>query len=138
MRYRLPVMLLLLTLTASVMAHELGEIQVETLAKSQQSWDGRTLPAWPTTPPEVTVLNITIPPHSRLPLHKHPVINAGVLLRGELTVVAESGERLQLKAGEAIVELVDRWHYGSNERDEPAQIIVFYAGTPGTPITVIK
>ena len=71
-------------------------------------------------------------------MHKHLVINAGVLLTGKLTVVAEDGHTLHLKAGDSIVELVNKWHYGRNEGDEPAEIIVFYAGTPGTPITVKK
>jgi quercetin dioxygenase-like cupin family protein len=68
--------------------------------------------------------------------HKHPVINAGVLLKGELTVQAESGKTLHLKTGESLVEVVDTWHYGKNEGAESAEIIVFYAGTDGAPITV--
>jgi hypothetical protein len=43
---------------------------------------------------------------------------------------------LHLKAGDPIVEVVDTWHYGKNEGKTPAEIIVFYAGTPDTPITV--
>jgi len=71
-----------------------------------------------------------------LPLHKHPVINAGVLLSGDLTVVTEDGRTLHLKAGEAIVEVVTTWHYGKNEGNKPAEIIVFYAGTMDAPMTV--
>lgn len=110
-------------------------IESETLVKTTQSWDGRALPAYPQGQPEVTILRITIPPHTELELHKHNVINMGVLLRGELTVVAESGKTLQLNAGDAIVELVDQWHYGKNEGDIPAEIIVTYAGVEGLPIT---
>ena len=71
-------------------------------------------------------------------LHQHPVINAGVLLQGQLTVVKKDEKILHLKAGDAIVEVVDTWHYGKNEGDEPAVIIVFYAGTVGSEITVKK
>jgi quercetin dioxygenase-like cupin family protein len=86
----------------------------------------------------VTILRITIPPHTALPEHKHPVINAGVLLSGELTVVSERNETLRLEAGDPIVELVNQWHHGVNEGDEPAVILVFYAGAEDTPITVIN
>ncbi len=64
------------------------------------------------------------------------MINAGVLLKGQLTVVTEAGDTLHLQTGDPIVELVNEWHYGKNEGDEPAEIIVVYAGTEGTPITV--
>jgi len=43
---------------------------------------------------------------------------------------------LHLKAGDAIAEVVNTWHYGKNEGDMPAEIIVFYAGTEGLPITI--
>lgn len=81
---------------------------------------------------------IIIPPGARLPVHKHPVINAGVLLRGRLDVVKEGGPTLHLKEGDAIAELVDAWHYGHNPGKSPAEIIVVYAGTPGVPTTVLK
>lgn len=114
-------------------------VEVETLAKTSFSWDGGALPFYPSTEPEITILRIKIPAGVQLPIHKHPVINAGVLLRGELTVMTEDqSEFLHLKAGDAIVELVDKWHFGINEGDKTAEIIVFYAGTPSTPITITK
>jgi quercetin dioxygenase-like cupin family protein len=106
------------------------------LAKTSSSWDGKALPDYPEGKPEVTILRITIPPKARLPVHKHPVINAGVMLKGELTVVTENKKTLHLKAGDSIVEVVNTWHYGINEGDEPAEIIVFYAGVHGAPITI--
>ena len=71
-------------------------------------------------------------------MHKHPVINAGVLLRGTLTVESDEGKKLLLAAGDPIVELVGRWHRGVNEGEAPAEILVFYAGTVGTPLTIKK
>jgi len=108
------------------------------LVKSTRSWDGKLLPPYPRGQPEVSVRRIIIPPGARLPLHKHPVINAGVLLRGELDVVKENGRTLHLKAGQPIVEMVDAWHYGINPGKTPAEIIVVYAGVVGVPTTVLK
>ena len=113
-------------------------IQTDVLAKSSLSWDGSRLPDYPKGTPEVTILRIKIPPGAILPLHIHPVINAGVLLSGELTVVTEDNKILHLKAGEAIVEVVNKWHYGKNEGDKIAEIMVFYAGISDTPITIKK
>ncbi len=127
---------LLLLLSSHVRAGDINAVQADILAKTSSSWDGGMLPEYAGGKPEITILKIIIPPKVQLPLHKHPVINAGVLLKGELTVVTEDKKTLHLKAGESIVEVVDKWHYGTNEGSEPAEIIVFYAGVLGKPITI--
>lgn len=127
---------LILSLTSNAWSRDVGKIEVVVLAKTSSSWDGKTLGDYMKGKPEITILKITIPPKTKLPLHKHPVINAGVLLKGELTVVTENKEVLHLKAGESIVEVVNKLHYGINEGDKPAEIIVFYAGIQGKPITI--
>ena len=114
----------------------INNVAVETLAKSSTSWDGQTLPGYPKGKPEITILRIKIPSGAILPMHYHPVINAGVLLSGELTVVAKDKKTLHLKAGDSIVEVVNKAHYGKNEGSKTAEIIVFYAGIIGKPITV--
>jgi len=129
---------LVVLLSGHVWALDASGVQVEVLAKSGLSWDGNNLPAYATGTPEITILRIQIPPGVELPLHEHPVINAGVLLRGELTVISEDNKTLHLKAGEGLVEVVNKWHYGKNEGKEPADIIVFYAGTSDKPITIKK
>ncbi|MEW6601278.1 MAG: cupin domain-containing protein [Nitrospirota bacterium] len=127
-----------LLLSSNVLAEDLNAVQTDVLAKSTLSWDGSRLPDYPKGPPEVTILRIKVPPGVQLPLHKHPVINAGVLLSGELTVVTEEKKILHLKVGESIVEVVDKWHYGKNEGNKTAELIVFYAGVSDMPITVKK
>ena len=52
--------------------------------------------------------------------------------------MTEDNETLHMKAGDSIVEVVDKWHYGKNEGNVPAEIIVFYAGIVDTPITIKK
>ncbi len=111
---------------------------VEKLITTRQSWDGASLPAYPHGQPEVTLLRITIPAGTRLHTHSHPVINAGVLLSGSLTVITTEGKTLHLKAGDPIVEVVNTLHYGINEGNVPAEIVVFYAGVADTPITVVE
>lgn len=111
---------------------------VNELIKTTQSWDGKTLPAYPEGQPQITILRITVPAGTRLDTHSHPVINAGVLISGELTVVSKEGGKLYLKAGDPIVELVNTLHYGVNEGHIPAEIIVFYAAVTDFPITVYE
>ncbi|MGL1887262.1 MAG: cupin domain-containing protein [Reichenbachiella sp.] len=124
--------------TFQLHAGEHPGIKVETLSKTSQSWNGDALPAYAKGTPEVTILKITIPPKTMLPVHKHPYMNAGVLLSGSLKVVTQDKKILQMKAGDPIVEVIDTWHHGSNEGDVPAVIVVFYAGIKGQAITIKK
>jgi len=127
---------LLLLCAGQSPARENQAATVRELARSGNSWDGSRLPAYPTGQPEITILDITIPPGAQLPVHKHPVINAGVLVEGELTVVTKDGKKLHLQKGDPIVEVVSTWHYGKNDGTAPARIIVFYAGTAGSQLSV--
>ena len=111
---------------------------VKKLVKTTQSWNGKFLPTYPQGQPEVTILRIIIPAGAQLDIHSHPVINAGVLISGQLTVVTTDGKTLYLKAGDPIVEVVNTLHYGMNQRNVPAEIIVFYAGVVGMPITNVE
>lgn len=111
-------------------------VEAEILVQENRSWNGAPLPPYPQGEPEVSIIRIRIPPGSELPMHLHPVINAGVLLQGKLTVVTEAGDRLYLQAGDPIIEVVNQWHYGKNEGDRTAEIMVFYAGIKDQPLTI--
>ncbi len=111
---------------------------VKELIKTTQSWDGEVLPKYPQGQPEVTILRISIPAGTQLHTHSHPVINAGVLISGQLTVVTTNGKTLHLKAGDPIVEVMNTLHYGMNQGKIPAEIVVFYAGVVDAPITVVE
>jgi quercetin dioxygenase-like cupin family protein len=127
-----------LLFSADLQAADVSAVIVDVLAKASLSWDGSPLPEYSKGTPEVTILRIKIPPGAELPLHRHPIINAGVLLRGELTVITDDGRTLHLIAGDSIVEVVNKWHYGKNEGDKTAEILVFYAGVKDAPITIKK
>lgn len=96
------------------------------------------MPSYPKETPEISVLKITIPAHTELPLHKHPIINAGYMVKGSLKVVTDENKVLHLKAGDALIEVVDKWHYGVNEGDEAVDIVVFYAGTKESVYSIKK
>ena len=115
---------------------EQAGVTVRTLVQSTKSWNGTPLPAYPSGQPEVTVLHITIQPGVALPMHQHPVINAGMLIRGQLLVTSAAGASVQLQAGQGLIEMVNQPHYGTNNGAEPAEIVVVYAGVKGQPITV--
>lgn len=57
----------------------------------------------------------------------------------KFTVVSAKGETLlRMTEGDTIVERVNQWHHGVNAGEEPAEILVFYAGVENSPITVVR
>jgi len=137
MRRKLFVWSLLILVPASALAADVPGIVVETLVKSNQTWDGTPLPAYPASTPEISVLRFTIAPGAQLPRHHHPVINVAYVIKGELKVTTDQGLMKGLKAGDALVELVDQLHFGKNEGTEPVELVVVYAGTNGQKVTVL-
>ena len=127
----------LVLLFSSCAVSKVTEIQVVKLAETSKSWNGDDLPNYPTGKPKITILKITIPPKTKLHKHYHPVINSGIILKGQLKVVDINNNVLILKEGDVIVELVNKIHYGINEGKKPVEIVVFYAGTIDLPITVL-
>jgi quercetin dioxygenase-like cupin family protein len=112
----------------------------QVLLKTTRSWDGKPYPPYGASQPEITVLRILIPAHSTLAWHHHPVINAAYVLQGALTVEkrgsdGKPGDACSIAAGEVLPELVNQVHRGYTGA-EPATLIVFYAGTEGSDITV--
>ena len=109
-------------------------IQVESLIQSTSSWDGTPYKAYPAGQPQITVLKITIPPHTTMKWHSHPMPNAGYILSGELTIEKKDGTEKHFVAGQAVSETVDSIHRGISGA-EPLVIIVFYSGTTGMPLS---
>jgi len=129
---------ILIMMLVSCATKKAPTVSVVTLAETTTSWNGDALPNYPAGAPKVTVLKIIIPPKTKLHKHHHPVINSGIVLKGELTVIDELNNVLHLKPGDVIVELVNKVHYGINEGNKPVEIVVFYAGTTDLPITVLE
>ena len=109
--------------------------KVETLLRAGSSWDGVPYKAYPAGKPELSVLKITIPPHTALQWHGHPIPNAAYVISGELTVeLKQTGEKRAITAGQALAEVVDTIHRGVSG-NEPVVLIVFYTGAAGVPLS---
>lgn len=87
-------------------------------AETSRGWNDMPLPAYPADVPRVTILRATIPPQAKLEMHRHAVVNAGVVLRGE-----------------AVIEMVNAAHYGEIRGNEEVELVMFYAGAEGLPLS---
>ncbi|MCC2644293.1 MAG: Cupin 2 conserved barrel domain protein [Burkholderiales bacterium] len=115
-----------------------SDIIVEHLLDTESSWNKSTLPAYIVGQPEIVIEKVIFQPGAQSLIHLHPVISAGVLLSGSLTITTDTNQVLHLQAGQAFAEVVNTWHYGKNEGKVPAELIFFHASTDGVPITILK
>jgi quercetin dioxygenase-like cupin family protein len=84
----------------------------------------------------LTMLKLTIAPHTKLPWHTHPFPNAAYVLSGTLTVHDKlSGKTKVFHQGEAFAESVNDIHRGE-AGGEPVVLLVTYSGTPGVPTSI--
>lgn len=112
--------------------------QVETteLIRTSQSWDGTQLPNYLQGRPELVVRKYVFPAGQKLGWHHHPVMNYGVLVQGELTIIDKDGTEKVVRAGEAVVEMVGTVHHGENRGTQPAILYMFYVSQEGLPLSV--
>jgi len=110
-------------------------VHSQTLLRTGSSWDGEPYKYYPLGQPELTILKITLAPHTELEWHSHPMPNAAYIVSGELTLERrKDGKKKRFTAGQAVSETVDTLHRGV-AGTEPVVLIVFYAGSPGVPFT---
>ncbi|WP_308721399.1 cupin domain-containing protein [Komagataeibacter xylinus] len=106
------------------------------LLQADHSWNGVAYEPYPATRPELTMIRLTIPAHTALPWHTHPMPNAGYVLEGQLTIHdRDSGRTETFHQGEAFAESVNDTHRGETG-DTRTVVLLTYAGTPGTPTSV--
>ena len=112
--------------------------QVETteLIRTTQSWDGAQLPDYLQGRPELVVKKYVFPAGQKLGWHHHPVMNYGVLVQGELTIIDKDGTEKVVHVGEAVVEMVGTIHHGENRGDKTVVLDMFYVSQDGTPTAV--
>ncbi|MBF6028243.1 cupin domain-containing protein [Pseudomonas sp. P115] len=114
---------------------ETPQIEREILLESSESWDGTPYEAYPAGAPQLTLLRLKIPANTQLPWHSHPMPNAAYIVSGELIVETRDGTlKRTLKQGQTLAEMVATVHRGMTG-NAPVELLVFYAGTQGMPLS---
>ncbi|MBJ2229852.1 cupin domain-containing protein [Pseudomonas simiae] len=116
-------------------AKDAAQIEKEVLLERSESWDGTPYTAYPSGPPQLTLIRLKIPARTQLPWHTHPMPNAAYIVSGELTVETRAnGASGTLRQGQTLAEMVGTEHRGITG-NTPVELLVFYAGTPGMPLS---
>ena len=111
-------------------------VKTTELIRTTRSWDGRELPDYLKGRPEIVAVKYEIPAGQKLGWHHHPVMNHGILVQGELTIVSEDGTEKVVHEGEVVVEMVGTVHHGENRGTKPVILYMFYLSQPGMPLSV--
>ena len=111
------------------------DITTTELLHSSASWDGVSLPAYPSGKPELIVKRMVFPVGAKTGWHHHNVINYGIVEQGELTIVCQNGNERTFRQGEAITEVIGTVHRGENRGNCPVVLNMFYVSAPGLVIT---
>ena len=111
-------------------------VQSTELIRTSQSWDSVELPDYLQGRPELVAVKYEIPAGQKLGWHHHPVMNHGILVQGELTIVSLDGKEKVVHEGEAVVEMVNTIHHGENRGTKPVILYMFYLSQKGLSLSV--
>ena len=106
------------------------------LIRTSCSWDGAALPAYPVGKPELSIRRLEFPAGVSLGWHHHPVINYGIVLQGDLTIICQDGTERTFHEGEVLVEMVNTIHRGENRGTRPVVLLMFYAAAEADEVTI--
>ena len=106
------------------------------LIRTSQSWDGVDLPDYFQGKPELVAVKYVFPAGKKLGWHHHPVMNYGILVQGELTIIGLDGQTKVVHEGEAVVEMVGTIHHGENRGDKDVILYMFYLSKEGEELAV--
>ena len=112
------------------------KVESTELIRTSQSWDGAELPDYFQGRPELVAVKYVFPAGQKLGWHHHPVMNYGVLMQGELTIIGQDGKVKTVHEGEPVVEMVNTIHHGENRGTKPAILYMFYLSQKDLPLAV--
>ncbi len=107
----------------------------EPLLQSTRSWDGGAI-SYPDGEAEITSVILRIEEGQEPPFHCHPVPTMGYVLRGVARLETQDGKTVTVREGQSVVEVMKTVHRGT-AIEGPVEIVVFYAGARGLPVTVM-
>ncbi|KJS08117.1 MAG: cupin [Gammaproteobacteria bacterium BRH_c0] len=112
------------------------QVKSQVLHRATTTSNGAPIAYPHTDHPEVSTLDIVIPPGAETGWHKHPAPLYTYILSGSVEVELEDGEKTTFSAGDVVYEVVDTWHNGVNRGTVDARLIVFALGTEGKALVI--
>ncbi|MCP3688876.1 MAG: hypothetical protein GY784_10720 [Gammaproteobacteria bacterium] len=134
---KMKITLVLVSLALLFMQHAsvASEVSADILVSDSVSWDGGAF-EYNAGEPEITIqkININTGTEMSLAMHCHTIPLAAYVSKGSVRVVKLSGESKLFQAGDAFIEVMNKWHKGVFVED--TELIAFYAGNKGKALSV--
>ncbi len=149
---RLPALFLSLTLAVSAFADQPAPtpapatptakpysagIVVTPLMKTSVTGANQAIVYPQTDSPEVTAVMVEIPAGKQTGWHRHPVPCFAYVVQGAISVELEDGSIHEYKAGQAVPEVINLLHNGTNRGTESVKIVMFALGSKGSAFSVV-
>ena len=112
-------------------------VQSNIILRAETMSNGEPIDYLDTDRPQVTVMTVDIAPGAGTGWHSHPMPVYAYVMAGQLTVEIEGGKTAEFMEGDAIIEVVNLRHNGTNHGKVPVKLLVFYLGAKDVP-NVIK
>jgi quercetin dioxygenase-like cupin family protein len=112
-------------------------VQSNIILRAETMSNGEPIDYLDTDRPQVTVMTVDIAPGAGTGWHSHPMPVYAYVMAGQLTVEIERGKTAEFMEGDAIIEVVNLRHNGTNHGKVPVKLLVFYLGAKDVP-NVIK
>jgi quercetin dioxygenase-like cupin family protein len=112
-------------------------VQSNIILRAETMSNGEPIDYLDTDRPQVTVMTVDIAPGAGTGWHSHPMPVYAYVMAGQLTVEIERGKTAEFREGDAIIEVVNLRHNGTNHGKVPVKLLVFYLGAKDVP-NVIK
>ena len=112
-------------------------VQSNIILRAETMSNGERIDYLDTDRPQVTVMTVDIAPGAGTGWHSHPMPVYAYVMAGQLTVEIERGKTAEFREGDAIIEVVNLRHNGTNHGKVPVKLLVFYLGAKDVP-NVIK
>ena len=112
-------------------------VQSNIILRAETMSNGEPIDYLDTDRPQVTVMTVDIAPGAGTGWHSHPMPVYAYVMAGQLTVEIERGKTAEFREGDAIIEVVNLRHNGTNHGKVPVKLLVFYLGAKDVP-KVIK
>ena len=122
--------------TKTLSDNDVKSVQSTELIRTDKSWDGVKLPDYLQGRPELVAVKYVFPAGQKLGWHHHPVMNYGILVQGELTIIGLDGKKKVVHEGEPVVEMVNTIHHGENTGTKPVILYMFYLSQKDMPLAV--
>jgi len=120
--------------TPAVHEGYVSSIAVKSLLKTEKDCAGQKI-TWPAGTAEASAIFVEIPAGAQTGWHSHPSPCFAYVIEGEVSVECEDGKTRIARAGEAFAEVINLRHNGTNLGKIPCKIVMFVAGSSGTPIS---